>query len=73
MDPEELYETTMNPANRHLIPLTTNDFERTIQLYNKLMGNQPSARRDFILSNHLSRIGEDGDIFEDDEIADDMI
>ena len=42
---DELYETTMNPANRHLVQLRTEDMEATMQLYNYLMCKQPSLRR----------------------------
>ncbi len=63
---DELYETTMNAENRHLVQLTTDDIEGTLKLYNDLMGKQPSLRRDFIMKNKLSSIKEDGDIFDDD-------
>lgn len=67
MGDEELYETTMNPEHRELIQLTTENMEKTLQLYDQLMGKQPSLRRDFILKNKLSKYsqGED-DLFEDD-------
>lgn len=67
MNPDELYETTMNPANRTLIQLTTKDLEGTLDLYNKLMGKQPSLRKDFIIKNKLSKysLSEDDDLFED--------
>ena len=68
MNPDELYETTMNPANRTLIQLTTKDLEGTLDLYNKLMGKQPSLRKDFIIKNKLSKysLSEDDDLFDDD-------
>ena len=62
---EELYETTMNPANRHLVQLTTEDMETTMKLYGDLMGKQPSLRRDFIMKNKLSSIKGDDDLYED--------
>lgn len=64
LEPDELYETTMNPDNRHLTRLTTENFKRTLDLYNRLMGNQPSLRRDFILSHGLRS---EDELFEDDE------
>ena len=70
MNAEELYETTMNPATRQLIQLTTQDFENTLELYNQLMGKQPSLRRDFIMKNKLSSIKSDSDLFEDEEYDD---
>ena len=67
---DELYETTMNPANRHLVQLTTEDMEATMQLYNDLMGKQPSLRREFIMKNKLSSIKGDDDLYEDGDFTD---
>lgn len=64
MNAEELYETTMNPQNRHLVQLTTDDIEKTLELYNQLMGKQPALRRDFILKNKLSKMDAE-DLFDD--------
>ena len=64
MNEEELYETTMNPENRHLVQLTTENMEKTLQLYNDLMGKQPALRRDFIMKNKLARL-DDEDLFDD--------
>lgn len=68
MSPDELYETTMNPQNRKLIQLTTDNIEQTLKLYDTLMGKQASLRRDFILKNKLSKIKDidDDDIFDDE-------
>ena len=65
-NPDELYETTMNPQNRHLVQLTTDDVEKTLELYNQLMGKQPALRRDFILKNKLSKLDAE-DVFDDFE------
>ena len=67
MDADELYETTMNPEHRTLVQLTTDDMEKTLKLYDELMGKQPSLRRDFIMKNKLSSI-ETEDLFEDEDI-----
>ena len=67
---DELYETTMNPANRHLVQLTTEDMEATMQLYHDLMGKQPSLRREFIMKNKLSSIKGDDDLYEDGDFTD---
>lgn len=64
MQSEELYATTMDPANRHLVPLTTDNLEETLALYERLMGKSPALRRDFILRNKLSKL-DDEDIFDD--------
>ena len=61
---DELYQTTMNPATRHLVQLTTENLEATLELYNQLLGKQPSLRRDFILKNKLAHIDAD-DIYDD--------
>lgn len=66
MDPDELYDTTMNPEHRTLIQLTTENIEATLQLYDELMGKRPELRRNFILQNKLSTLETD-DIFEDAE------
>lgn len=69
LNAEELYSTTMDPSNRKLIQLTTDNFEETLELYDRLMGKQPSLRRDFILNNKLSKYNqtEDDNLFDDDE------
>lgn len=69
MGPDELYETTMNPDNRHLIQLTTDNIEETLNLYNQLMGKHAELRRDFIFKNKLSSF-DDEDLFEDDTDVD---
>ena len=63
LNPDELYETSMNPEKRHLIQLTTDDMEKTTALYNQLMGPSAEARRTFIM-NH--KLGGETDIFEDE-------
>lgn len=64
MQSEELYSTTMDPANRRLVQLTTENIEETLALYDRLMGKSPALRRDFILRNKLSKLDDD-DIFDD--------
>ena len=54
LSPDELYETTLNPSNRLLIQLTTENVEETLKLYDELMGKSPALRREFILKNKLS-------------------
>lgn len=49
MQPEQLWETTMNPETRKLIQLKVDnedEAEKTIEL---LMGNNVQARRDFLM------------------------
>ena len=68
MSAEELYSTTMDPDNRELIQLTTDSMEETLALYDKLMGKNPSLRRDFIAKNKLSKysINEDDDLLDEE-------
>lgn len=66
MNPDELYSTTMDPANRRLIQLTTDNMTQTLDLFNRLMGKQPSLRKDFILKNKLSKFSDlDNDTYDD--------
>lgn len=59
MDSEELWETTMDPAKRTLIQLTTENFEETLQIFNTLMGKSSSARRQFITESNLLDVTDD--------------
>ena len=59
LNAEELYETTMNPANRKLIQIKPDNFEEIIELYSQLMGKNPSLRRDFIVKHKLKSIVSD--------------
>ncbi len=66
MDADELYATTMDPATRKLIQLTTSDMENTLGLYNRLLGKKPALRKEFILKNKLSKLNAyDEDTFDD--------
>lgn len=71
-NPDELYETTMNPENRQLIRLTTEHFENTMKLYDDLMGKSAALRREFIMKNKLSRVAADDDLFGDVDDFDEM-
>lgn len=51
LSPEELWETSMNPKSRRLEKLTVNDLEETIELFDKLMGDDAKLRREFIMEN----------------------
>lgn len=41
----------MNPKSRRLEKLTVNDLEETIELFDKLMGDDAKLRREFIMEN----------------------
>jgi len=64
-DAKELYATTMDPANRKLVQLTTNDIEKTLELYSKLMGKSAAERRNYIISHNMLAYDAADDDFED--------
>jgi DNA gyrase subunit B len=51
MNPEELWETTMNPANRILRQVSINDAQEADKVFDVLMGTDVPARKSFIQSN----------------------
>ncbi|NLX20001.1 MAG: DNA topoisomerase (ATP-hydrolyzing) subunit B [Desulfobulbus sp.] len=57
MNPEQLWDTTMNPANRTLIRVKIDDFEQTDDLFTTLMGDKVEPRREFI-QNHALEVAD---------------
>lgn len=51
MNPEELWETTMNPANRVLKQVTIEDAQDADKVFDILMGEDVLSRKSFIQSN----------------------
>ncbi len=51
MDPEQLWETTMDPKNRTLIRVNIDDAEKADQYFSIMMGEEVEPRKNFIIEN----------------------
>ena len=54
MNPEQLWETTMNPKTRIMIKVTMEDAKKADAIFNVLMGEEIAPRREFIEKNAKS-------------------
>lgn len=60
MDPEQLWETTMNPETRTIVKISMEDALRADEVFTVLMGDKVEPRRNFIEAN--AKFAQDLDI-----------
>ena len=60
MNPDQLWETTMNPDNRVIVQIKIEDAERADEAFSILMGEQVEPRKEFMkksLAKNFNRLG----------------
>ena len=48
MNPDQLWETTMNPENRRLLKISIEDMQKASDIFELFMGDEVEPRRDYI-------------------------